>query len=127
MEKPTTKDEKREKCLKGIFDFYSRQQMLVGKKATFDEIQRELNNMNMGEFLRFILDFGIPIKKDKVVLIFKKISTHSREISYEEFKQILIKIFVEFNKQKARTLKKRLEAVNKTNIIGKALFRDIQN
>ena len=56
------REEKREKTLRGIFDFYSRQQILVGKKATFDEIKKELDHLNMGEFFRFCLDFGIPIK-----------------------------------------------------------------
>ena len=85
----TTKGEKRERVLKGIFNFYCRQQLLVGRKATFDEIKREFDNMNMGEFFRFCLDFKLPQKKEKIIEIFKKNSQNHREISYCNFKDIL--------------------------------------
>ena len=45
--------------------------------------------MNMGEFYRFCLDFKIPHKKEKVIEMFKKISPNHREISYENFKDII--------------------------------------
>lgn len=58
--------------LKGIFDFYAKQQLLVGRRATFDEIKHEFEYMNMGEFFRFALDFKLPLKKEKVLETFKK-------------------------------------------------------
>ncbi|CDW80261.1 UNKNOWN [Stylonychia lemnae] len=122
----TLKDEKRDKVIRGIFDFYCRQQLLVGKKATFEEIQREFNNMNMGEFYRFCLDFKIPQKKDKIIELFKKQSSNHREISYENFKDIIQSIFIEVNKERARNLKNRLDNIDKQNIIGMALFKDAQ-
>ena len=77
------REEKREKSLKGIFDFYSRQQILVGKNATFDDIKKELDHLNMGEFFRFCFDFAIPIKKEKIIENFKKVSPNHKEIDYD--------------------------------------------
>ena len=37
----------------------------------------------MGEFFRFCLDFGIPIKKEKIIENFKKVSPNHKEIDYE--------------------------------------------
>jgi len=45
--------EKRKKGIKKIFEFYSRQHLMIGKKATFEQIQYEMSNMDMGEFLKF--------------------------------------------------------------------------
>lgn len=82
--------------------------MLVGKRATFDQIQNELSNMNMGEFIRFTLDFALPLKKEKVLEIFKKVSPNHRDICYEKFKDILLKVFIEINKGNVKTLKAKL-------------------
>jgi hypothetical protein len=56
--------EKRNKALKEIFDFYSRQQMMIGKKATFDQIKNEVSNMNLGEYMGFCNDFDLMISKE---------------------------------------------------------------
>lgn len=48
-----TLEERRAKGIQEIFDFYTRQQLMVGKKATFEQIEHELSNLNMGEFMRF--------------------------------------------------------------------------
>lgn len=80
--------------------------------------------MNMGEFFRFCIDFKIPQKKDKIMEIFKKISPTHREISYENFKAILQAIFIQVNKDRARNLKKKLDSINQSNIIGKAIYKD---
>lgn len=126
INRATTKLEKREKQLKGIFDFYCRQQMLVGKKPTFEEIEKEINNLNLGEFMRFCLDFSIPVPKEKVMDIFKRISPNHREISYDKFKEILTQIFIEINRDRVKTLKAKMETINKDNMIGMAVFKDIQ-
>lgn len=80
--------------------------------------------MNMGEFFRFCIDFKIPQKKDKIMEIFKKISPTHREISYDNFKAILQAIFIQVNKDRARNLKKKLDSINQSNIIGKAIYKD---
>ena len=63
--KEETIEEKREKGLKEIFNHYSRSQMLIGKKATFEEIQHEISNLNLGEYMKFCKDFNIPVSKTK--------------------------------------------------------------
>jgi nucleoid-associated protein YejK len=65
-------EEKRAKGIQEIFDFYTRQQLMVGKKATFEQIEHELSNLNMGEFMRFCKDFKIPVSKTKCAEVFKK-------------------------------------------------------
>ena len=71
--------------LKNIFDFYCKQQMLLGKKATFEEIQKDLSVMNMAEFMRFCLDFRIPVGKSKVVEVFKKNAGNIKQLEYHQF------------------------------------------
>lgn len=100
--------------------------MLVGKKPTFEEIEKEINNLNLGEFMRFCLDFSIPVPKEKVMDIFKRISPNHREISYDKFKEILTQIFIEINRDRVKTLKAKMETINKDNMIGMAVFKDIQ-
>jgi hypothetical protein len=56
-------DEKRKRGIKEIFDFYTRQHLMIGKKATFEQIEYEMSNMNMGEFMKFCKDFKIPVSK----------------------------------------------------------------
>lgn len=36
---------------------------MLGKNATFDEIKREVRQMNLGEFVKFCSDFEIKIPK----------------------------------------------------------------
>lgn len=49
-----------EEALKEIFNFYSRQHIMIGRKATFEEIQNEMAKINLGEFLKFCKEFSIP-------------------------------------------------------------------
>ena len=37
----------------------------------------------MGELMRFVLDFEIPVPKQKVIEIFKKVTPIQKELSYE--------------------------------------------
>lgn len=48
-----TLEERREKGLKEIFDHYARSQMMIGRKATFEQIQHEISNLNLGEYMKF--------------------------------------------------------------------------
>mmetsp|Transcript_12864 Transcript_12864/g.12766 ORF Transcript_12864/g.12766 Transcript_12864/m.12766 type:complete len:192 (+) Transcript_12864:508-1083(+) len=120
--------EKREKCLKGIFDFYSRQQLLIGKKATFEEIESKINTLLIGEFLKFCLDFKVPLRKPKLLEIFKKESETHKSIDYAKFKDVLVQIFIEVNKEKVRLLKKKIMQVpGKNNFLMKTLLQEIKN
>ena len=59
------KEADRGKCLRDIFEFYTRQ---VNKQ------------LNMGEFLRFTLEFRIPTSKSKCLELFKK---HQSAINFD--------------------------------------------
>jgi hypothetical protein len=48
-----TLEERREKGLKEIFSHYARSQMMIGRKATFEQIQHEISNLNLGEYMKF--------------------------------------------------------------------------
>jgi hypothetical protein len=48
---------KRMKILKEIFDFYGKQQSLLGKSPTFEQIGTNLQQISLGEFLKFCTEF----------------------------------------------------------------------
>ena len=52
--------------MKEAFAFYSKQVIMTGKHATFDQIMRQMNVMYMGEFLRFCSDFDFKLPKTKL-------------------------------------------------------------
>ena len=47
------------RALSEVFHFYSKQQKIARKDQTFDSYKHELNNMNIGEWLRFCKDFDL--------------------------------------------------------------------
>ena len=49
----------RERVLKDIFDFYSRQQLQNQKSVTFDEINKDFHTINPLKLVRFTIDFHI--------------------------------------------------------------------
>lgn len=110
-----TLEERREKGLKEIFGHYARSQMLIGRKATFEQIQHEISNLNLGEYMKFWKDFEIPWNKVKIAEIFKKIATNSKELFFEEFKNTLWKLFENRNLEEIDKLKKRLREIRKIN------------
>ena len=42
--------------------------------------------MNIGEFLKFCLDFKVPLSKHRIIDVFKRLSKNHREIGFEEFR-----------------------------------------
>ncbi len=78
-------EEQRETGIKEIFAFYCRQQRMYGKNITFDQLNAGLNNMNMGEFMRFCKDFQVPLKPPKVQELFKRYAKLSRNLDLDRF------------------------------------------
>ena len=80
---------KRLKVLKGIFDFYDRQQLLLGKGPTFDQIGKRLSQMTLPEYLKLCSDFGfkelLEDKDPKSVFIasFKFVAENKKVINFE--------------------------------------------
>ncbi len=77
--------EKREKGLKEIFEFYCRQQTMLGKKPTFEQLEKVLQHMNLAEFMSFCKDFRVPIKSAKAQELFKRHAKLSKELDHEYF------------------------------------------
>lgn len=111
--KEETIEERRDKGLKEIFNQYARSQMLIGKKATFEQIEHELSNLNLGEYMKFVKDFNIPCSKTKTAEVFKKIATNSKELYFEDFKNTLWKLFEMRDNEEIDKLKKRLREIKK--------------
>jgi hypothetical protein len=108
-----TLEERRDKGLREIFQIYAKSQMMVGRKATFEQIEHEISNLNLGEYMKFCKDFEIPCNKVKVAEIFKKIATNSKELLYDDFKNTLWKLFEARDKEEVEKLNKRLREIKK--------------
>lgn len=106
-------EERRSRGIKEIFDFYTRQQLLIGRKATFEQIEHELSNLNMGEFMRFCKDFKIPVSKTRCAEVFKKTAVNSKEMFIEQFNESFSKLMAMRNKEELEGLEKRLREVKK--------------
>lgn len=104
---------KRAKGIKEIFDFYTRQHLMIGKKATFEQIEYELSNLNMGEFMKFCKDFKIPVSKIRCAEVFKKTAQNSKEMFLEQFKETFPKLMAMRNKEQTEALEKRHKEVKK--------------
>ena len=96
----TSKASLRKNALHDIFYFYSHQHNLVGASPTFDSVKEMKENLDLGEFTKFCVEFSIKVNKAKLVEIFKKTAKNSRNMSYDEFVIALQKIAVEVNEEK---------------------------
>lgn len=67
-----TVEEQKLQNLQEIFLIYCRQHVMTGKNPTFEDIKREVRNLNLGEFLKFCKDFEIPVTKQKALEVFKR-------------------------------------------------------
>lgn len=112
-ERSETLEDKQNRGIKEIFDFYTRQHLMVGKKATFEQIEYELSNINIGEFMKFCKDFNIPLSKIKCTEVFKKTAKNSKDMFLEDFKSSLPKLLIMKKKEEQEELEKRLKEVKK--------------
>ena len=109
-----TKEEKRELNLREIFNFYSHQHSNAGHKTTFDAIRDKFEHLNLSEFGKFCVEFKILIPKEKLIEIFKKSATMTKEMSFQEYKVALTKISLAINDEKIKQLKKRIKHFKNT-------------
>ena len=88
------------KQLKGVFEFYCKQQQSVGPKSTFDNINHKCQAMNLGKFMTFSIAANILHSKDKaysegkleknqLMSVFKKAAGGVREIGFPVFMNII--------------------------------------
>ena len=50
---------RRLKSLHSIYDWYSKQQLALGQKPTFEQMQYQMTVLSIGEFLKLCTDFDI--------------------------------------------------------------------
>lgn len=41
--------------------------------------------MDLGEFMKFCVEFRVPCKKELLIEIFKKTATNTKQMTYDEF------------------------------------------
>ena len=85
-----------------IFYFYSKQHC-YGK--TFDMIKQNDQHLDLSEFSKFCVEFKILVKMKKLVELFKKNSTQSKQMDFNEFLLILPKLTISVNEEKNNILK----------------------
>jgi hypothetical protein len=106
-----TKEEMRTCALKEIFYFYSRQHQYMRKelKGTFDSIKDKHEHLDLGEFMKFCVEFKIMLKKEALMEMFKKTAENTRELTYDKFNVILTTIASKVNEDKVKMLLKKLK------------------
>ena len=85
--------------------------MLLGRAATFEEIQNEISNLNIGEFVRFCVDFTIPLTKANITAVFKRCALNSKEMFFDHFIKGLEELFREKSKVEVDDMNKRVRAL----------------
>lgn len=103
-----TKDEQRKNALTEIFYFYSRQHLLVGTTPTFDSLKNNESNINLSEFIKFCVEFKIMIKKMKLIELFKKTASNSRNCFLEEFFILIQKLSKGINDEKKSYINEKI-------------------
>ena len=103
-----TREEKREKAFHEIFSFYSRQHNLVGQTPLFETIQEKKEHLDMAEFSKFCSEFNVPITRQKLVEIFKKVTSNLRTMTYDEFHKALEKMSIAVNDLKKFYITKKI-------------------
>lgn len=102
--------------MKEIFYFYSRQHQLVGKKATFDLIREKIENLDLSEFMKFCIEFKVPVKKETLMEVFRKNATNTKEMNFSEFVACLSVVAEKVNEERIKLL---LNKIKKLKNIGK--------
>ena len=108
QKKMMSKEERRELAIREIFYFYARQHVLIGYKSTFDNLKDKLEHMDLSEFSKFCSDFKILVSNEKLVEIFKKTASITKEMNIDEFKIAFQKISVAINEEKIKLINKRM-------------------
>ena len=100
---------KEDKALYEIFSFYCKQQLLIGNKPTFEQLENVSKNMNLAEFMKLCKDFAIALPPLRVREIFKKTARFSKYLDWELFLTLLEKIAFEVVEYKIAELEKQLK------------------
>lgn len=110
---PKSLERQRNKDLREIFEFYAKQHLMIGKRATFDMIKHQNSIINMGDFILFCKDFKIPLDKRRWAKVYKLNASHSNEMDLSQFDISMPKLFVESNKEELEKLQNRWNEIKK--------------
>ena len=106
---PGTKVEFRRNNLLEIFYFYTKQHSFIGQTPTFQEILKSEEHLDLTEFTKFCTDFKIMVKPQKIIQIFKKNATNGKEMNFEGFINILIKLSKDVNEERKQYIQERIK------------------
>jgi hypothetical protein len=112
------REKKRNKVLMEVFTFYCKQHISSGRGVdTFEGIGNSSNNMSIGDWMCFHRDFGVKGKSKLSVKtltdIFKTYAKGKEMISFDEFKNLLVKVAEELavNVPFLKTPEQKLESL----------------
>ncbi len=103
-----TKDEKRIKALKEIFDFYSNQHNKAGSTPLFSTIQEKKFHIAFSEFFKFCKEFSISLTKQKLNEVFKKNSSNFYTMVFNEFVNTIDNLSLIIHENKKNFLLKKI-------------------
>ena len=106
---PETKAEFRRNNLLEIFYFYTKQHSFIGQTPSFQEILKSEEHLDLAEFAKFCTEFKIMVKPQKIMQIFKKNATNGKEMNFEGFINILIKLSSYVNEEKKQYIQERIK------------------
>ena len=102
-------EEKREKVLHEIFDFYARQHIPPG--LPFEKLEETLKTIQIGELLVFCKDFQVNIPRTELMLLYKKESENNLPHKFQQFKQVLRRISETLYNKKVKKLSQRIKEI----------------
>lgn len=108
-----SKEEKRGLALKEIFHFYAKQHQIAG--TTFDDMRKKASQLDIGEFMKFCIEFRIPCRKELLMEIFRKTALNTKHMNYEEFLVALNNLSIKINDDRINLLYDRIKKIDNIN------------
>jgi hypothetical protein len=105
--------ELRRRGMQEIFHFYSRQH--IPQNRQFDDLKEIMNEVDLGEYMKFCKDFEVPLSKAKITEIFKKTSINHKPHKFEQFFSSTARLGREINNEKLYQIEQRLRDIQRIN------------
>ena len=94
--------------LKEIFIHYSQIHLNVKKTRLFSHLEEKKMHLDLHEFSKFCSDFNIPIKRQKLVEIFKKSVQNLQLMTFKEFNNAVIELANATHESKKKKLAEKI-------------------
>jgi hypothetical protein len=94
-----------------IFYFYAFHENLNLDSPTFDNISYRKLRLNFDEFTKFLIDFNVKIKTEILTELYKRNSINNF-LTFEQFKQIYLKLGLPMNNYRKGELLKKIKYLN---------------